>query len=462
MNFKPFNRSQNQLLPSMYSDFLGESHEAVVLAEMLDGLDLSCLEEGYANVSGGRSAYHPAMLLSVLLYGYMNGIFSSRKIAGLLKQDLAFMYLSGNQTPDFRTLCRFRKDKGVNLEDVFVQIVDKARSLGFVAFGDVSLDGTKLKASASKDKNETQDSLEKRIRRLMEEATRIDALEDEEFGDREDDVDPELKTKEGRDKRRKELEKKRAKASAHLEQHLTSEEEVSRGTKRNTTDPDSKLMKMKHGGFANGYNVQTMTENGFVLSTHVATTSADQSLLIPAIQAFQKLHDTSPTHLLADKGYSSEDNFAFCETQDIDAYIPIHQEPVDLTHYTYDQKTDIYTHTDGRVFRFKQHMKKRKKKHAKDPVSYKRTVYEYINEKTKKKDYLCVSPEWQRLAKKHKDKLATWAGKQQYKKRMPDVEGVFGNIKHNFGFRAFLLRGLTGVTAEWNLITLAHNLKKLI
>jgi len=468
MNFKIYNRSQNILLPSNYSTFLGESHEAVVLAELLDELDLSSLEESYSNESGGRSAYHPVMLLSVLVYGYMNGIFSSRKIAGKLKQDLAFMYLAGNNTPNFRTLARFRKEKGFYLETILADVVNKTHMLGFISFGTTSLDGTKIKANASKGKNETQDSLEKKIKGFLEEAERIDALEDEAFGDNEDDVDPELKTKAGRDKKKQELEKKREQTEVHLQARNISLINTSQNTKINTTDADSKLMKMKQGNFANGYNIQTITENGFVLSSFITNTGADQNLLIPTLQAFQRIHKTMPRYLLADKGYSSEDNFVYCEQEGINAYIPIHKDPIDLTQYLYDSKNNTYTDTIGCVFRFKQHVgskgqrKKGRPKKTEEVKFFKRTKYQYIDEKTKEKKYLSVSLEWQRLANEHKQKLATPKGKERYKKRMPDVEGVFGNIKHNLKFTTFLLRGLTGVAIEWNLISLAHNLKKII
>src|SRR3989339_1254870 len=150
MNFKECNRSQSLLLPPSYEVFLGESHEAVVLAEFIDTLNLGSLEAGYGNAHGGRSAYHPVMLLTVLIYGYMNGTLSSRNIARCLRQDLAFMYLAGNNTPDFRTLARFRKDKGDCLEAAFKEVVTKARELGLVSFGTVSLDGTKIYANANK------------------------------------------------------------------------------------------------------------------------------------------------------------------------------------------------------------------------------------------------------------------------------------------------------------------------
>ncbi len=415
MNFKECNRGQGLLLPPNYDVFLGESHEAIILAEFIDTLNLASLETAYGNACGGSSAYHPVMLLTVLIYGYMNGVFSSRKIAKCLRQDLAFMYLAGNSTPDFRTLARFRREKGAHLEHAFKEVVTKARELGFIAFGAVSLDGTKIHASASRAKNETRDALEGRIRGLMNEAERIDAMEDEHYGDHEDEAEPELKTKEGRARKTQELNQERARAEARLRKITGSSSGVGdSGVKVNTTDPDARLMKMKRGDFANGYNVQIMTENGIVLASHVAGTSADQGLLMPTVQTFQKMHGTTPKRLLADKGYSGEANYRFCEQERIDAYIPVHQEPVDMSKYAYDDARDAYTDFSSRLFRFKQHMKRRGNDSS---------VYEHVDDVTKKKKYLSIAHGWQ---------------------------------------RAFRLRGFTGVTNEWNLISLAHNLKKIL
>jgi len=454
MNFKECNRGQGLLLPPSYDLFLGESHEAVILAEFIDTLNLTSLETAYGNARGGSSAYHPAMLLTVLIYGYMNGTFSSRKIARCLRQDLAFMYLAGNSTPDFRTLARFRKEKGAHLEQTFKEVVTKARELGFIAFGAVSLDGTKIHASAGKAKNETRDALEEKIRGIMEEADRIDGMEDKLYGDKEDGEDAELKTKEGRAKKKQELQKKRERTEAHLQKIAGSPSAIADGGARvNTTDPDARLMKMKRGDFANGYNVQIMTENGLVLTSHVADTSADQRLLVPTVRAFQKMHGIVPKIILADKGYSGETNYRFCEEERIDAYIPLHQDPVDVTRYTYDDARDAYMDSKGRLFRFKQHMKRR----GNDS-----TVYEHVDGMTKKKNYLSVAHEWQRYAREQKQKLASSRGKEIYRRRMCDVEPVFANIKHNLRFTAFRLRGFAGVTNEWKLISLAHNLKKML
>ena len=468
MNFKECNRSQSLLLPPSYEVFLGESHEAVVLAEFIDNLNLASLETGYANAHGGRSAYHPVMLLTILIYGYMSGIFSSRKIARCLRQDLAFMYLAGNNTPDFRTLARFRKEKGVCLEVAFKEVVTKARELGFVSFGTVSLDGTKIYASANKGKNTTRDELEEKIRSLIQEAEDIDAAEDRLYGDEEDSEDPNLKTKAGRAKKQQELQKKRNRVDARLHKLTYAASVLAEGgVKINTTDPDARFMKMKRGDFANGYNVQIMTENGIVLTNHIADTSADQRLLVPTVQACKEMYGVAPKILLADMGYSGEVNYQFCEKEKIDAYIPVHQEPPDMTQYAYDKVRNAYTDAVGRVFTFVQHMKRERKQRqgftkTTDAHPHRSILYKHVDPVTKKKKYLSVAHEWQRYAREQKEKLSTPEGRANYQRRMYDVEPVFGNMKHNLRFISFHLRGFTGVTNEWHLISLAHNLKKML
>lgn len=468
MTFKENHQNQIQLLPPSIKDFLGESHEAVILNEFLQELDLSILEKCYKNEHGGRAAYHPNMILAVLIYSYMNGIFSSRQIAKRLHQDLAFMYLAGSLQPDFRTLARFRKEKGNVLESIMVLVVRKAQELGMVSFGTCSLDGTKIRANASKEKNYHQDGLKRSIRAIIAEVERIDREEDNLYGeDNVDAEDPELKTKAGRERRKKELEgKKRAQ-----EQKLTR---LGSRKEANLTDPDAKLMKLKQGaGCANAYNIQSITENGIILSNSIFDTSADQGTLIPAIKQCSDLHGQSPKRLLADKGYSSEDNYEFCQKNKINAYIPNYTEPIDLSRFKYDKKTDTYTDKQGRVYVFKQHMERRdgEKRRGRPPKKeaakkqhkfYKRTIYEYLNRKTGSKKYLSVSPRWQAHVLEQKRKLSTVYGKRIYRKRMTDVEGVFANIKKNLGFRTFGLRGIASIAAEWTLVSLAHNLKKLM
>lgn len=468
MTFKEHHQKQIMFLPPSFRDFLGDGHEAVILDEFIQELDTRDLEHSYSNEHGGSSAYHPTLLLAVLIYGYMNGIFSSRKIAKRLSQDLAFMYLAGNTKPDFRTLARFRKEKGEYLETIMASVVQKARDLGLVSFGTCSLDGTKIRANASKDKNYRADELKKNIRAMIKEADKIDAEEDNLYGKKNEDAeDPRLKTKAGRERRKKELLAKRKKEEAKLSK-LKDRESA------NITDPDARLMKLKRGaGFANAYNVQSITENGIILSNAIFTSSADQATLIPMMQKFRDVNGKTPKRLLADKGYSSEDNYAFCEKSGIDAYIPNYSEPVDLSRYAYDKKKDAYRDSHGHIYLFKQHMQRRdgnilrgrprktENKTANHDL-YKRSIYEYRNRNTGIKKYLAVSRLWQEYVKKQKEKLSSRRGRRLYKKRMHDIEGVFANIKKNLGFTAFNLRGLAGVAAEWTLVSLAHNLKKIM
>ena len=231
---------------------------------------------------------------------------------------------------------RFRKEKGKHLEEIFVQVVQKAKDMKLIKFGTCSLDGSKFYASAGKGKNKSPDDLEKEIQKLIDEAERIDEIEDAEYGDEVDDMDPELRTKEGRAKRKQEIEKQKKREENKKKMVEKEIEETPINTKGkklekvNTTDKDSRLMKMKRGDFANGYNIQNITENGIILSTTISHSSSDQATVVETVGKLTK-NNKKPKILLADKGYSSEENYEYCEKEEIDAYIPIHTEQVDMS-----------------------------------------------------------------------------------------------------------------------------------
>lgn len=231
--FKPYIQNQAFLIPPSFRDFLSDDHEAVILSELIDSLDLSGLYKSYRNTFRGTTAYDPGMLFKVLIYAYSHKTFSSRSIALRLHSDIAFMYLSGLQKPDFRTINRFRKEKGNILERIFLQIVHLAHEMGMISFGTLSLDGTKIYANASKEKNETLTSLEKVISGFLRDAEAIDAIEDEKFGD--DDgrnIPEELKTKEGREKKLRELKEKKEKTEKlqeKLKERIESSAKYKRG-----------------------------------------------------------------------------------------------------------------------------------------------------------------------------------------------------------------------------------------
>ena len=464
MNFKTYNQGQSTLLPTNFRDHLGDSHEAVILNEFIDTLDTTKLLNSYKNQRGGSSAYNPIMLLKLFIYAYSNQTFSSRKIAQKLSQDIAFMYLAGNTQPDFRTINNFRLHKGEFIEDIFLQLVLWAKDMGYAKFDTCSLDGTKIEANASKGANVNEDELRRRIKDLLQQGADIDAIEDEMYGeDNEDDIDPQLKTKEGRDKRRKEIEERKKKQQAALDEVKDSKSSSTKTVKRNTTDPQSRLMKMKKGNFANAYNVQNIVEDGIILAVSVDSSSSDIKTLIPTL----KLLPHKPKILLADTGYASSQNYEYCNEESINAFIPPYQQ-LDLSKYTYNTKDDTYTDSKGRVYIFKQNMKLRPgKKRIKGATPLEnrklyRSVLYYNIDSSGKASYLNIDIDWQNHCSNQKQKLSTPYGKKVYSKRSWDVEGVFGNIKRNLNFTKFNLRGTKGVTTEWNLICIAHNIRKLI
>jgi len=442
----------------------------------------------------------------------MSATFSSRHIASKLTSDLAYMFLSGNQQPDFRTINRFRKDKWDQLIPLFVQIVQKAQKLGLISFGRVSIDGTKIYADASKQKNLDMETLEKKMKKLIEEAEEIDNLEDDEFGEENDGngIPEELKTKEGRDKKREELkktqeeiEKQKQEKEMKKQKKEDKKQEIQKKIEKiesqkkfvsdeiekhrknwvsmkriNTTDTDSRMMQMKRKDFWNGYNPQIATENQIILASTVPNSAGDIGELIPVLKQIQELHQQQPKQVLADKGYASETNYEYIEKHWIDGYIP-HPKlqgklAGNLEGWKYDIKKDEYIDPDGNIYKFASHGKRRLKEGETRRKQWRPRKEDIIRDddfrtkiyKTKvnggKRKVLKISKDWLEHCKKQDQKLATLEWRLLYKKRCHDVEPVFGNIKRNLKFERFSLRWFHWVSIEWNLITISHNLKKIM
>lgn len=472
--FKNYNPDQNFLLPPSFKEFLWESHEAVILSEIINELNLEKLLQEYSQEWGWRPAYNPRMLLKVFFYGYMNQTFSSRKLAKKLKSDLWFMYIAWNNQPDFRTINRFRKEKGYILEDIFVQIVLKAKDLWLISFWTVSLDWTKIYANASKSNIYDIEWLDKKIKWLFDEADRIDDLEDEEYWeDNENDIPEELKTKEGRDKKRKELKKRRKSLEGKkniIKKEIQEKKEVwIKQKKINLTDTDSRLMQMKRKDWWVWYNPQNITENQFILITTVPNSAEDTWELKPILEKFNEKFNSYPEKQLADKGYASEENYNFLEKNNIESYIPHQKLQVDLDNYKYKEDTDTYEDNEWNIYKFKQNISKKQwlkkwrphkgKKLKEDDIKGKIYVTKLKNWEKK---FLQVNKKWHKLCKNNDKRLYSKKWKEVYKKRSWSVENVFWNIKMNLKFERFSLRWFNGVQIEWNLISLAHNLKKLI
>ena len=443
--FRPINREIDYLLPPSVQDWLPESHLARYVVEVVEGLDLSKLESVYAG--RGSAAYHPAMLLSLLIYGYATGAYSSRKIERASYDSLAFRFIACDQHPDHDTLASFRRRHGEQFAATFVQVLQIARENQVSRFGTVSLDGTKIHANASRhsalsyahaEKIEAQLKAEvQEMLKLAEAADQSDlpdgvSLPDE-IKRREDRLAAiaEAKTKiEARAKER--LEREQAEYQAKLDKREAKEKANGKkpGGKPpkppqvgprpddqiNLTDEDSRIMKVAGGGFEQCYNAQALvdSESMLVMAPHVTQAGNDKEQVVPMLAKLQALPEelNQPEKFLADSGYFSEKNVEACEAARIEPLIAVGRD----AHH--------------------RHWRER----FEEPAA--------SSEPTSPVD-------------KMKHRLKTKAGRAAYGQRKQTVEPVFGIIKSVMGFRQFLLRGLANVQNEWTLVCLAWNLKRM-
>jgi transposase len=445
--FKPYHPNQLLLLPPDMKDWLPDDDLVYFIMEMLDRLDLSAIYDSYDGTKGGQPAFDPKMMVGLLLYAYCVGLPSSRKIEKATYYQVPFRVLTADQHPDHDTIAEFRKRHLKALSGFFVQILQLCQKVGLVKLGHVSLDGTKVKANASKHKamsysrmEKKSEELEAEVRRLLQEAQAVDDAEDALYGKgkRGDELPEELRFKQKRLEKIKEamesLEQEakaeadvKRKEMAEREQALKEQGKKRKGKKpkapgeepdpkaqRNFTDADSRIMKDSASkSFEQGYNCQVAVDDKsqIIIASGVTQQSNDKQQVKPMVEAIKNNTEGSkPRKLSADTGYFSESNIEYLEGERIDGYLA----------------TGKHKHTDI-------------------TESYRRG--RIPKDATKK----------ERMARK----LRTKKGRETYSKRKQIVEPVFGQIKEVRGFRRFLLRGLKNVTGEWDLICLTHNVLKL-
>jgi len=430
--FEPYDPDQPSLFPPSPGDWLPEGHLAYFIAETVEELDLRAFVAKYADRDDGRGslAYHPRMLLKVLIYSYAVGIFSSRKIAQNIDDLVALRYLAGGNRPSHRTIARFRQDNVDRFEKIFVDVVRIARVAGLVKLGDVAIDGTKLQANASKHKAmsygrmKTEEAkLRSEIRKITDMARGIDAAEDKEFGPdfRGDELPAELQRRTERKAKiraaMKELEEEQAREDAEKkrgEKHEASgrgpELKRPNGTppddkQRNFTDPESRIMMTGRKSFEQCFNAQAAVDakEQIIVAVDVSAIASDAVHLLTMTDAVKRNCKAAPARVLADAGYKSEANFVAMEKRGIDAHVAL-----------------------GRG-------------------------------ESLPRDVSASKPTTRRMARK----LRSQRGRTHYKKRKAIVEPVFGWVKQVLGFRTFLMRGLRKVRGEWNLVCLALNLRRM-
>jgi transposase len=421
--FRPFDRDQMLLMPPSLHDWVSEDHLARFVADVVETLDLSAIEDTYTE-ERGYPPYHPRMMVGVLLYAYCTGTYSSRKIATKLADSVAFRFLAAGNQPDFRTISEFRRRHGAALAALFTQGLRLCRKAGLVRLGRVAIDGTKIKANASKHKamsygrmKQAEAALQQEVAELLRRAEAADRDEDERYGPagRGDELPAELARRESRRAKLREamaaLEAE-ARAEAAARGRAPDEAEPPDNAQRNFTDPESKIQKTSDG-FIQGYNAQLAVDGGpaqIIVAQHVTPAAPDVQQLVPAVGAMTQALRRKPGAVLADAGYWSEANVEVLEANGIEPFIATQRQ-----------------------------------KHGESPPPAPRG---------RPPRALSVR---ERMARK----LATRRGRMIYALRKTIVEPVFGQIKQARGFRQFLRRGLVAVQQEWALICLSHNLLKL-
>jgi len=322
--YRPYRPDEDFLLPPSPRDWLPEDHLAYFVSDVIDQLDLSAITARYEKEERGQPPYHPVMLTKVLVYAYCVGVPSSRRIQKRLVEDVAFRVLAAGNEPDFRTISDFRKIHLKALEQLFEQVLQMALEAGVMKLGRVALDGSKVKANASKHKamsygrmKEKQKQLREEVRKLLQEAEQVDAEEDARYGkdQRGDELPEELRRRETRLKRIREAKRvleQRAREKAEADGKPAEEAARAKPDHKaqyNFTDPESRIMKGADG-FVQAYNVQAAVEEEFQLIVGQAVTQAanDKQQVAPMVEAIERQSGQRPEELLADSGYCSEEN----------------------------------------------------------------------------------------------------------------------------------------------------------
>jgi len=444
--FRPYEPDQQYLLPPALRDWLPPDHLVLFVMDLVRELDLCEICQSYDGSKGGKPPYNPTMMTTLLFYSYCVGVFSSRKIEKACQERIPFRVLTADQHPDHDTIAAFRRRHLKGLSSLFVHVLRLCQKAGLVKLGHVSLDGTKVKANASKHKamsyarmEKSAKELEEEVARLLSEAQKVDEQEDKLFGKGKggDELPEDLRFKESRLRKIREAMKSleaEAKQKAEQEREAQKKQEealAKKGQKhkgrkrrepsekpdgkaqRNFTDPQSRIMKDGASkSFEQCYNCQAATdESQVIVATGVTQEPNDKQQVKPMVEAIKaNLDGRVPEKMTKDSGYFSAKNVLYLEQEKIDAYVAVDRH-----------------------------------KHGQSPPAVPRGR---IPKEMTIKD---------RMARK----LRTKNGKDLYKKRKQIVEPVFGQIKEAPGFRRFHLRGLEAVTGEWNLVCLTHNILKL-
>jgi transposase len=501
--FKAYHQDQIMLLPPSLAELITDNHPVRIVNEVLNKIDIRPLTREYK--TGGSSSYHPLMLLKVLVYAYINNIYSSRKIEEAVQQNIHFMWLSGMSTPDHNTINRFRGEKLKEpLKKIFTQVVQLLAAEGLLSIKELYTDGTKIEANANRytfvwgnSIKTNKEKIKQQLETLWKYAQSIatdeiddtdpsgfDKIDSEKVKDTIEKIDAALKDKPVTKEIKQKLNYARKKWPEALDKYEAQEKIL--GEQRNSyskTDTDATFMRMKEDHMKNGqlkpaYNLQVSSNNQYITNYSIHHNATDTTTLKEHLEQYKQSYDTTPEIVTADAGYGSEENYAYLESNNIEAYVKYNQfdreqnETIqskrpfaaDKLHYNKDE--DYYVCPMG------QHMQNTGSYIKKTSTGFKQKITQYkaTNCEGCPLNGVCHKSNGNRMIEinhnlnEHKIKanqnLLSEEGIKHRKKRCHDVEPVFANIKNNHNFKRFMLRGKEKVSIETGLLALAHNLRK--
>jgi len=501
--FKSNHQNQAMLLPPDLNDLIAANHPVRVVSEVLEKVDISELIKQYK--PGGTSSYHPRMLLKVLVYAYINNIYSSRKIEEAVAQNINFMWLAGMSKPDHNTINRFRGQRlQKTLQPIFTQVVLLLCDEGLLSIKDLYTDGTKIEANANRYTfvwgnaiKHNKEKIKKQLNELWQYAQSVaaselddtdpsgfDKITSEKVNQTVDTINAALKDKKVAKGVKQKLNYAKKNWPAALDRYEQQEKVM--GEQRSSyskTDTDATFMRMKEDHMKNGqlkpaYNVQISTNNQYIASYSIHQNTTDTNTLIDHLSQHIKNCKQKPNNVTADAGYGSEQNYQWLEDKRITAYVKHNQfdrmqnetirdkNPFTVDKLTYDEHKNEYLCPIGEPM-----------KHTGWTIAETRAGYPQVIDKYQAKNCegcflkgtchqqdgnrrIEVSLNNQRLKQKADKRLKSKRGIQKRKQRCFDTEPVFANIKHNHNFKRFMLRGKEKVAVETGLLALAHNLRK--
>jgi len=509
--FKEYEMNQPQLLPQRVEELIPGKHLVRVVNQLIEGMDLTEVEKGYKG--GGASSFHPRMLLKVIVYAYAEQIYSGRQIAKAVRENIPFMWISGGNRPDFRTINRFRSErlKG-KIQAVFTEVLEYLIKAKYVKLEHYFVDGTKIEANANrysfvwkKSTINNRKKLEEKVTELFKRIDEINEAEEEEYSDKDleelgedSEIDSKklqeladrLSKKLGEDPKNKEVKKAKKLIETdylpRMKKYEQYEEALGDRNSCSKTDHDATFMQMKEDHMRNrslkpGYNVQIGTENQMIIGFSIHQAASDSVTLIPHMEQLKQNLGKVPSVWVADAGYGSEENYLAMEAEGITSYVKYNtfekeskkrrkvaeKEKYAWQQFKYDETTDTFLCPENKQLIF-------------EGVEHEISKTGYVSEKRVYRCLACescpvrqicssskygrsikFSPVLDRLRRAAFERLTSETGKKLRSLRYVDVEAVFGLLKGNKKFRRFHLRGLNKVEVEWGLLSIAHNMSKI-